>query len=142
LVLFVREDDSSGSETPGIAATTAREWFEQGLRLMASARTSEASDAFKKSLALNPGHPAAMVNLGYCLFDLGSFEEAVEIFTTAFEASSVNFDALYGLALAQQRLGNRDEAIILWRRYLREAPESVWKERARERLRLLTGRSD
>jgi len=77
--------------------------------------------------------------LGYCLFGLQRYEPAIRIFEKSLKNNSRNFEALYGLALSNENLGNQGEAKILWRRYIDQAPDSPWKDRAREHLALLEG---
>ena len=51
---------------------------------------------------------------------------------------SVVEDALFGLAQAHEKLGDHARAVELWRRYVAEAPDSPWKLKARERIRVLS----
>jgi cytochrome c-type biogenesis protein CcmH/NrfG len=113
---------------------TAEGWFELGTRRMRSARLEEAVQAFRASLGLAPDNPAALANLGFCLVDLSRHEEAVETFDAALRRAPGHYDALFGLAMAHENLGHRDRARDLWLRYIREAPDSPWKEVARRHL--------
>jgi hypothetical protein len=141
LVIHVRRG-APGEAKPGLEdATTAEDWFERGVAMMAQARLGEAVWAFQRSLELNPGNPAALLNLGFGLLDLQRFAEAEAIFEEVLSRNG-SADALYGLAQCYEGQGRKAEAVDTWRRYIREAPDSVWKERARDRLRLLTGRTD
>jgi hypothetical protein len=122
------------------APESAEDWFREGLRLMQSARLEEAVEAFDRSLTLNDGNPAAMTNLAFCLSDLQRYMEAVPLFEEALHVSPGGLDALFGLALARENLGQSRLASELYRRYIAVAPESVWKERARDHLFGLTGK--
>ncbi|RMF92109.1 MAG: tetratricopeptide repeat protein [Nitrospinota bacterium] len=138
LVVYQRQAAPvAGSPSP--LPTTAKGWFEYGLSLMQKARLQEAIQAFKQSLRLNPDHPAALTNLGFCFFDLQRYDQAIRIFEQTLRKYPRHFEALYGLALSHQKLRHRQEAITLWRQYLAQAPESPWKVRAREHFELLTG---
>jgi tetratricopeptide (TPR) repeat protein len=106
---------------------------------MRTAMLHEAIKAFEQSLQLNPGHPAALTNLGFCFIDLKRFDQAISFFEDALARKANHFDALYGLARSHQELGHREKAIALWHRYIAEAPESPWKDRAKEHLELLEG---
>ncbi len=103
---------------------------------MREAKPREAIAAFWQVLERYPSHSAAAVNLAYCHVDLKAYAKALAFFSQVFERDPRNYDALYGLAMSYQGLGDHDRAIDSWRRYVREAPESPWKERAREALRL------
>jgi hypothetical protein len=113
---------------------TAEGWFQLGTRRMRNARLKEAVQAFRASLALAPDNPAALANLGFCLMDLSQTAEAVEIFEAALGRAPAHYDALFGLAMAHEKLGHRDRASKLWLRYIREAPDSPWKEVAKKHL--------
>jgi hypothetical protein len=130
--------DPLDSPRPG----SAEEWFNHGLALMAAADLEQAIQAFRTSLELVPDNTVAMTNLGFCLLDLRRNEEAAGIFRRALALRASEFNAIYGLAQALERLGRTEEAVGLWRRYIAEAPDTVWKDRARDRLFVLTGSRD
>jgi tetratricopeptide (TPR) repeat protein len=113
-------------------------WFRRGLKLMQEARLEEAIAAFEKSLLLRPDHPAVLTNLGYCHLDLQRHQLAIAHFERALAQDASSFDALYGMALAYENAGERTRALAAWRDYIDRAPESVWKEKAREHLNLLS----
>ncbi len=126
-------------EAKGMAAapTDAAGWFRLGLQHMGAARLGDAVHAFERSLAIDGTNLAARVNLGYCFLDQRRYLDAAEHFEQVLALHPEAFDALYGLALARTRLGDSAEARLLWQRYLEQAPESSWKERARSQLELL-----
>jgi tetratricopeptide (TPR) repeat protein len=94
-------------------------------------------NAFRRSLVDNPEHPSALTNMGYCLIDLNRPAEAVPIFESVLAQRPEHYDGLYGLALAHELQDHSREAKELWHRYIQEAPESVWKQHARDRLERL-----
>lgn len=138
LVLYRRQEAPVVAQAPSGLPSTAKGWFQYGITLMRGVMLAEAVDAFKRSLELNPGHPAALTNMGFALFDLQRYEKAIEAFEESLQKNARNYDALYGLALSHQKLGHRNQAISLWRQYIAEAPNSPWKERAKEQLGLLS----
>jgi tetratricopeptide (TPR) repeat protein len=138
LVVYRRQEAPVVGQPPILLPTTAKGWFQYGITLMRTAKLVEAIAAFKQSLALNPGHHAALTNMGFALFDLQRYEEAIGVFEESLQKKAHNYDALYGLALSHQKLGHRNRAISRWRQYIAEAPDSPWKDRAREHLRLLS----
>jgi hypothetical protein len=137
LVFYRRQAGAAAAQSR--APASAEAWFQQGLSLMRSARLQEAIEAFRRSLEMDPNSAVARTNLGFCLFDLHRYAQAIEVFEQTLERSPQHFDALYGLALAHQNLGQRDEAIAAWRRYIAEAPDSTWKQQARNHLFRLGG---
>jgi tetratricopeptide (TPR) repeat protein len=116
---------------------SAREWFERGLGLMRRTQLREAIEAFERSIRLDPTNAVARVNRAYCHLDLREYEAARAQFAEIFQVFPENYDALYGLAMSSQRLGMKEDAVMYWRRYVAGAPDSPWKERAREALRLM-----
>jgi hypothetical protein len=136
VVHVFRDPQPTGSEAPP-PPPSAEGWFRRGIELMRQARFRAAAEAFQVSLDLEPGNPAALTNLGFCLADLSQHERAVELFREALRVAPGHHEALFGLALSQQQLGQREKAAEMFRRYLREAPDSPWKEIARQHLREL-----
>ena len=116
---------------------TAEEWFQRGIALMRGAKFREAIDAFQRSLKLKPDHITSLTNMGYSFLDLNQNQQAINIFERVLIINRDKFDALYGQAMAHENLNNKSIAIELWRRYIKEAPDSPWKDKAKEHLDLL-----
>lgn len=116
---------------------SAKAWFDRGLEYMASADLGMAIHAFKESLKLNPNSPSARINLAYSYLDFQKTREALEQFKLLSNEYPNNYEILYGLALATEKNGEIQSARLLWEEYIRNAPDSVWKEEARHNLRLL-----
>ncbi|GAB4359845.1 MAG: hypothetical protein Kow006_29260 [Gammaproteobacteria bacterium] len=112
-------------------AWSAEQWFQHGIKLMNEATMPRAIQAFRNSLALNPRNPAARSNLGFALSRVGMHEQAVAEFEAALRDDPQYWNALYGLALSRTQLGDYAGAEPAWRRYVDEAPESTWKEKAK-----------
>ena len=138
LVVYRRQQALVAEQPPSVLPTTAKDWFQYGITLMRGAKLEEAIKAFKQSLALNPGHPATLTNMGFALLDLQRYQAAADAFEKSLNKNPHNYDAVYGLALSHQKLGHRTQAISLWRQYIAGAPDSPWKDRAREQLGLLS----
>jgi Tfp pilus assembly protein PilF len=66
--------------------------------------------------------------------DLGHPAKALEYFEAALARAPSYYDAVFGLAMAREKLGDEAQARNLWLRYVREAPDSPWKEVARRHL--------
>ena len=60
---------------------------------------------------------------GEKLFALGRFDEALEQYEKAFEAKPLP-GFLFNIAQCHRNLGNIDQAIFSYRKYLREAPDA------------------
>jgi len=114
-----REAERFLAARPAAPSGTAEDWFRQGTSLMLEKRYEQAADAFRQALVLEPDVPVTMVNLAFCLLDLHRADESIPWFERSLQVEPTYHDALYGLALAQERLGHPREAAALWRRYLR-----------------------
>lgn len=71
--------------------------FEAGLHLQARA-------CFEASLALAPGRPSVLANLGICLFTLGEWQPGVDVLEQATAADASNADAWISLGLCHEHL--------------------------------------
>ena len=77
----------------------------------AQGRPEEALRAYRKLLALEPGHQVAWVRMGTVLRDLMRFDEAVEACQKAVELDAEDPTAHYNLAAAYARLRDRDRML-------------------------------
>ena len=137
VVVYVRQAGPVPPDEPRSGVASAEEWFGRGIKRMRGAKFVEAIAAFEQSLALRPGNPAAMSNVGFCLLDLQRYREAIAVFDRVLSSRPDHLDALYGLALAHENLHHDDEALRYWRAYIATAPDSPWRERALRHLALL-----
>lgn len=113
------------------------ELFDLGVALMKKHSYEEAAKAFRSFLAINPDHTAASINLGYSLLDLGQLEEAAAVFKDTVKRWPEEHNAVFGLALSYEKINLREQAVQTWRLYLQQAPESRWKESAKQHLQRL-----
>lgn len=116
---------------------SAKAWFDRGLEYMAKADLGMAIHSFGESLKLNPNSPSARINLAYSYLDFQKTREALEQFKLLSNKYPNNYEILYGLALATEKNGEIQSAKLLWEKYIQDAPDSVWKEKARHNFRLL-----
>ena len=72
----------------------------------------------KRVLVQAPALPEAHVNLGFALLGLGEVAQARRAFDTAIELRPQQANAYYGLALAQESLGDLELALGAMRSYL------------------------
>jgi Flp pilus assembly protein TadD len=71
-----------------------------------------------KALAAAPGNVEALYLKGFVLLDMQQNTRAHDIFSQAIGLQPESRDAAFGLGIACARMGNHDEAIIYWTRYL------------------------
>jgi arylsulfatase A-like enzyme len=113
------------------------ELFDQGIVHMRKHEYEEAVKAFRSVLEINPDYGAASVNLGYSLLDMGQPEKAVAAFKDTVKHWPEEHNAVFGLALSYQTMNRKEQAAQTWRLYLQQAPESRWKESAKQHLQRL-----
>jgi len=91
-----------------------------GLALFAAPRVAAAEDAATKTAKRH-------FTKGEKLFALGRFDDALEEYEQAFEAKPLP-GFLFNIAQCHRNLGNIDQAIFSYRKYLREAPDAENRE--------------
>jgi predicted TPR repeat methyltransferase len=89
----------------------ARAHFLQGVALFEAGDATGAEQALRASLALLPGRPSTLVNLGAVLLRLARAEEAIAVLDAALAADPAQADAWCHRALACSELGRDAEAL-------------------------------
>ena len=79
--------------------------------------------------------------LGHARYHAGDYRRAAESFNEALRIDPGHLEALFSLASAYERGGQREQALRAWRRYLELDPRGDWADRAREHLRALEGKA-
>ena len=79
-----------------------------GLIARTENREDDALAAFRRVLQADPDDVASLVNLGQLLLQRREYAEAVPVFGKAVELEPYNVSALYNLAVAQTRAGQRE----------------------------------
>ena len=111
--------------------------------LMRQAKTLRERDENKEALkyfqkaARIKGKPEVYSGMGYCYFDLGNFQGALDTFKKALSRSSRHKKALIGLAMTYDELGNKPEALKYYTKYLEHYPsggDALVAQNAVERL--------
>jgi tetratricopeptide (TPR) repeat protein len=82
--------------------------FVLGLIARTENREEDALAAFRRVLQADPDDVASLVNVGQLLLQRRAYAEAVPAFSKAVELEPYNVSALYNLAVAQTRAGQRD----------------------------------
>jgi predicted TPR repeat methyltransferase len=88
----------------------AKALFMQGLAQFEAQQLEAACVSFSDALALAPGRPSLLQNLGATLFQLGRDEEAIQQLQAAVAAEPDHGDSWLYLGLSLQRLGRWPEA--------------------------------
>lgn len=88
----------------------ARTYFLQGIEHFEAGRLEPARKAFEASLTLAPGRPSVLGNLGITLFHLGRAREAVPLLRQATVSDPGYLEAWSCLGLAQEALGQWQDA--------------------------------
>lgn len=101
----------------------ARCHFLDGVQAFEAGRLDDAERAFEASLALVPGRPSTLANLGAVRVRLGQPARALESLDAALAAAPGDVDALAHRADALARLGRHAEALAAFDRVLERAPD-------------------
>ncbi|HPC84563.1 MAG TPA: tetratricopeptide repeat protein [Thermoanaerobaculaceae bacterium] len=89
------------------------------------------AETLSKLLELQPGHLMATYQLGLTRAFQGRWADAVTLLTKALESDSGIAYAYYYRALAQEKLGRKDQLVLDMERFLALAPNAPEAERAR-----------
>ncbi len=101
---------------------SARDLFLEGTRLYEAGRFTEAEQRLQASLALLPGRPSTLLNLGATRLALGRPAEALEAFDAVLAAAPDDVDALLKRGLACTELGRDAQALASFERALALEP--------------------
>lgn len=87
------------------------------------ARYSEAVDAYKKGLAINPNDSATLSNLGVALYQMGRFNEAKEQFEKALKVKPDDAATTYLLGATLLQMGDQQQAEAMFKKALTIDPQ-------------------
>ncbi len=107
------------SDTPTDPAEQAKAHFFEGNAHFEADRLQAARDCYQQALALAPGRPSVLANLGVTEYRLGLWAEAVGHLSQATEADPAQRDAWGALALSHEALGHWQPAAQAWRQGIR-----------------------
>lgn len=88
----------------------ARQHFIEGVGHFEAGRLEPACASFEAALALTPGRPSVLGNLGITLFRLGRWQRAVDVLQQAVVADPSHAEARVCLGLSHECLGNWEAA--------------------------------
>jgi len=107
-----------------------------GLALQKNDKLDEAIETFKKAIEINPEDHMAHFNLGRLYAqDKGWFKKALVELKKAVKLNSTHISGYYGLGFSYEKLGNRKEAIKMYRSILELQPNSKSAKKALIRLK-------
>ncbi|OGS92260.1 MAG: hypothetical protein A2Z95_01250 [Gallionellales bacterium GWA2_60_18] len=96
--------------------------FQQGVAMLHAKQYDYAIAAFHRVLELAPDMPEAHANLGFALLGKREYAAAADFFDEASNLRSGQLNAYYGMAIAQEGLGNLRAAIEAMQAWLHRAP--------------------
>ncbi|MCG2591648.1 methyltransferase domain-containing protein [Ramlibacter sp. XY19] len=100
------------------ALDQARRFFQDGVAHYQAGRLEQAERQFVAALALAPGRPSVLTNLGAVRLKLGRPADALAVLQEAVEREPGNAEALGHCAAAHAELGHAAEALALFDRAL------------------------
>jgi tetratricopeptide (TPR) repeat protein len=105
--------------------------FKQGVIMLHAKQHEHAMTAFYRVLELAPKMPEAHVNMGFALLGQKRYTEALVYFDNATELNRNQLNAYYGMAEAQEGLGNYQGALEAMEAWLHRAkPDDPFRRRA------------
>ena len=107
------------SEHPTDPIEQAKARFFEGNALFEAGRFEDALKRYQAALALVPGRPSILANLGVTQCRLGQWAEAVATLQTATQADPANRDAWAALGLSHEALSHWAEAVQALRHGIR-----------------------
>jgi tetratricopeptide (TPR) repeat protein len=124
-------------------ARHAHQSFQQGVAMLQAGQFEHAITALHEVLAIYPALPEAHVNMGFALLGAGEPGAAADFFNSATDLRPSLHNAYYGLALAEQEMGNDKAALAAMQaythlasedeRHLPRARETIWELQAKTR---------
>lgn len=103
---------------PAFATSQMQRHFDEAVLLLHARRFDDAQVLLRRVIELSPMLPEAHANLGFALLGLQQAAAAREAFERAIALRPAQANAYYGLALAQESLGDLELALGAMRSYL------------------------
>lgn len=110
----------------------AKDLFVKGVGLFEGGDLQAAHDHFEQALALAPGRPSVLLNLGITRMQLGRWRDAVAPLEESLKGQPDQVDGWTALGMALNRLGELQKALQAYQQVQRLAPEQAqaWGEAA------------
>lgn len=117
----------------------APDWIEAHINLGVAyyqlGQLTDARNAFRSAVQIDPLNGIARYNLGCTLEELNQLDEAIDHLRHAARAMPAHADVHFNLALAYEKRGERLAGREQWILYLKYAPQGPWADQARARLK-------
>ena len=116
------------SVAAGCAATEPerlRDYNDDGVRLFQRSDYNDARESFQAALALKPGDPTLLYNVGQCQDRLGQDEAAEKTYRACLQQAPSHADCIHALDALLVRRQRRPEAGQLVEDWLRREPHSA-----------------
>lgn len=98
--------------------------FQKSVALLQAGKYDYAVMGFHDVLRIAPQMPEAHVNMGFALLGLEKYREARDFFDAAANLRPAQLNAYYGLAVANEGLGELQQAVAAMRTYLHLADDA------------------
>ncbi|HSR40648.1 MAG TPA: tetratricopeptide repeat protein [Longimicrobiales bacterium] len=118
---FARAAADRRLDEPGRPSMAADDWYDLAFDLEAVA-PARAAQAYRRAIALNPGHPEAHLNLGRLLHEGGDLLEAESHYRQALAADPSNAMAAYNLGVVLEDRHREEEARAFYERAIEHDP--------------------
>ncbi len=105
-----------------VTTDTADYWFERGLKLDRAELQGEAANAYRRALAIDPGHVSASINLGRILHATRDYGAAEALYREALELHPDHAIAAFNLGVVLEDQGTIDDAIDNYQRAVSSDP--------------------
>src|SRR5450432_1077743 len=100
-----------GSKIRVMPERSAEDWFAMALQYDENPATrAQAMSAYQETVALNPQHEEALINLGMLAYDAGQLAEAAQSFRLAVDLEPANAIAQFNLGSVLEELGEFEQA--------------------------------
>jgi tetratricopeptide (TPR) repeat protein len=137
LLLFLFGCSSQSLPTNTTPSPLAVEQFNKGSGYVLEKDYEQALAPLNQAIELYPAYAEAYYYRGAAYYNLGQFDAALTDHEHAIQLKPDFVEAYYGRGAAHNALGHREQAIADFERYLSEATDPVWRERAEEALKEL-----
>ncbi|MBE7560711.1 tetratricopeptide repeat protein [bacterium] len=114
--------------------------FDRGLALSDEKNYAQAVEEYKKAVLLKPDFIEAVVNLGQLYYQEGEYNQALRCFQEGLTIDPRDPIVLNNLAAAHDALGHYEDAIRLWKAFLKVGKDPLLVPAAQENILTAEGR--
>ena len=110
----------------------AKALFDRGNQAYIKKDYLRALDNYKKSLQIIPGNNSVLENMGFIYYDTGRYDLAGQYFKHSISMKNPgdSGNSFYGMALIQLKNGEKDAAIVNFKKYLKKNPKGFFSRKA------------